>query len=133
MIKPIFLLGLFLIGAQTPKNDPNGVWQADSGTKFSFRLTGSDLKVQVVEGSNPRYLKYEMNLKNQEEVNTYVGSGYFIAKLQDGKECRFDTEWQIVVVQPDRIVASATNIVPVPGTCDIAEKTSVRVDLRKVN
>jgi hypothetical protein len=123
----------FLLVSQMPRNDPNGVWQAESGTKYNFRLSGSELKVQVVEGSNPRYLKYEVSLKNQEEVNTYIGSGYFIAKLQDGKECRFDTEWQLVVVQPDRIVAAATNIVPVPGACDVAEKTQVRVDLRKLS
>jgi hypothetical protein len=131
-MKSAIALALFLVLNQMPKNNPNGVWQAETGSKFNLQLSGSDLKVQIVEGSNPRYLEYELNLRNQEEVNTYSGKGYFVAKLQDGKVCRFDSEWQIVVVSSDRIIGSATNIIPVPGTCEIHEKALVQVDLKKV-
>ena len=131
-MKSAIFLGLFLITSQIPKNNPNGVWEAETGSKFNLQLSGSDLKVQIVDGSNPRYLKYELSLTNQEEANTYQGKGYFIAKLQDGKECRFDTEWQIIIVSPDRILGSASNIVPIPGTCEIKEKSQIQVDLKKI-
>jgi hypothetical protein len=93
------LFVLTLLTAQIPKNNPNGVWEAETGSKFDLQLAGSELHVQIVQGSNPRFLNYELTLKNQEEVNTYKGAGHFVAKLQNGKECKFDTEWQIVVVR----------------------------------
>jgi hypothetical protein len=114
-----------------PKNDPTGVWQSTTGTQYKLELTGSDLKVELVEGSNPSFLKYEVNLKNQEEVNTYKGTGFFLAKLRNGKECRFDTEWEIVVVQQDRIVGVTSNIFPDPETCAVKEKASVGIDLSR--
>ena len=114
-----------------PKNDPNGVWQSASGTQYSLKLSGKDLRVQLVEGSNARYLKYEVNLTNQEEVNTYKGTGAFVTKFPNGKECKFDTEWQFIVVTPDRILGSTTNIVPDPETCGIKEKNQVQLDLKK--
>src|SRR5581483_11942971 len=42
------------------KNDPNGIWQTSAGTKFEMKLTDSDLTVQLVAGSNPTYVKYEV-------------------------------------------------------------------------
>lgn len=130
------LLGLFLLttplAAQVPKNDPNGIWEAETGSKFNLRLSGADLRVEIVEGSNPRFLKYEVNLKNQQEdVNSYKGTGYFVAKMQNGKECKFETEWQLVVVAPSRIIGATSNIIPDPNTCEAKERTQVQLDLRK--
>ena len=122
---------LFTIQVPVPRNDPNGIWEAETGTKFNLLLSGQELKVQIVEGSNPRFLKYEVNLKNQEEVNTYLGSGYFVARLQNGKECRFDTEWQLVVVSPERILGITTNITPDPETCEVKEKSQSQLNLVK--
>ena len=128
----VFLFLLLSQGIQ--RYSPNGVWEAATGSKFNLRLTGQDLKVQIVEGSNPRFLKYEVDLKNgskPEEANSYAGKGYFVAKLQNGKECRFDTEWQIIVVSADRIMGITTSIVPDPDTCAVKEKTDVQLDLKK--
>ena len=98
------LLCLFLSTAQIPKNDPTGTWEAESGSRFSMKLSGSDLKVKIVPESNARFLDYDLDLKVQEEKNTYKGTGYFVAKMKTGKECRFETEWQIVVVTLNRII-----------------------------
>lgn len=120
-------------GPQAPRNDPEGVWQTPSGTKFELKLLSpSDLSVRLVEGSNPVYIKYEVNLKNAGEVNTYEGTGYFIAKVQD-KECRFDTNWKIIVVQPETIVGYLPRIVPEPGTCDIKEQSVDFTQIKKVH
>ncbi|HEY2383234.1 MAG TPA: hypothetical protein VGK48_18825 [Terriglobia bacterium] len=113
------------------KNDPNGVWQSDSGTKFDLRLTDSNLKVKLVEGSNPVYLKYEVDLKNAGEVNTYAGAGYFVAKLPE-KECRFDTNWNVTVVQPETIVAVISHIVPDPATCEVKDRRDELTELKKI-
>jgi len=132
-MKAILLL-LLLLSQGIQRYNPNGVWEASSGSRYNLRLTGQDLKVQIVEGSNPRFLKYEVDLKNgtkPEEVNSYVGKGYFIAKLQSGKECRFDTEWQIIVVSPEKIMGITSSIIPDPETCAVKEKTDVQIDLTK--
>ena len=133
---PTFLLLLMvtlLPQAQAPRNDPEGVWQTESGTKFELKLiTASDLSVRFVEGSNPVYVKYEVNLKNTGEVNTYEGTGYFIAKVQD-RECRYDTNWKIIVVQPETIVGYLSRIVPEPGTCDIKERHEDFTQIKKVH
>ena len=114
-----------------PKNDPNGVWQSDTGTKFQMTLTGSDLKVQLVEGSNPVYLKYEMDLKNGDNPNIYTGSGYFIAKVKD-KQCRFDTTWNIAVVQTEIIAGFMSHVWPDPDTCEVKDRADEFVQLKKV-
>jgi len=97
-----------------------------------MKLSGSDLKVKAVPESNPRYLEYELDLKNQEEINTYKGDGHLVAKMQTGKECRFDIEWQMVVVQRDRIVGAATNISANSETCAVEERNMARLDLKRV-
>jgi hypothetical protein len=129
------LLGLTLLvpqqGQAPKKNDPNGIWQSDTGTKFQLKLSGSDLKVQLVPNSSPLYLKYEVNLKNTGEVNTYEGSGYFVAKLSNGKECRFDTNWTIVVVQPELIAGPISHIIPDPETCEVKDRQSEFTQLTK--
>ncbi len=129
-MKTALLVPLLLL-LQIPKNNPTGIWEAETGTQFDLRLAGSDLKVGLVEGSNPTYLKYEINLKGTEEVNTYKGSGYFLAKLKNGKECKFDTDWEIVVVAANRILGSAVSIIPDPDTCAVKEKNRVTLDLKK--
>ena len=96
-----------------------------------MKLTDSDLKVNLVEGSNPVYVKYEVNLKNAGEMNTYEGTGYFIAKVQD-KECRFDTNWSIVVVQPETIAGYTSRITPEAGSCAVQERHEEFTQLKKV-
>ena len=114
-----------------PKNNPNGIWESISGTQYEFKLNGSDLSVRLIPGSNPTYVKYEVELKNStEDPNTYQGKGFFVAKVKD-KECRFDTEWKVVVVTPDRIIGAAPQIVPDPDTCGVKESNQVQMDLKK--
>lgn len=129
IMNTVALLLFLLSQVQIPKNDPTGVWQAETGTQYKMVLSGSDLKVELVQGSNPVFLKYEVNLKNQEEVNTYKGTGFFLAKLQNGKECKFDTDWEIVVVQSSRIIGSTSTIIPDPETCEVKEKSRAQIDL----
>jgi hypothetical protein len=117
---------------QAPKNDPTGVWQpADSSTKFDMKLNGSELKVHLVEGSNPRYLKYDVDLKNTGEVNSYEGTGSFVAKVKD-KECKFETQWKIVVVQAELIAGYMSKIVPDAETCEVVDRGVDLVQLKKV-
>ena len=129
------LIGLLLLAAQAappmPKNNPNGTWESASGTKYEMRLNGKDLHVQIVEGSNTRYVKYEVNLKNEDEANTYSGTGFFVTKFPNGKECKYDTDWRFVVVTPDQIIGSTSNIVPDPETCGVKDKNQVQLDLKK--
>jgi len=126
------LLLLFQQAPAIPKYNATGEWGLDTGTRFNLQLTGSTIKVQLSEGSNPRYLKYEVTLQNQEEVNTYKGSGYFVAKLQNGKECKFDTDWQFIVVNPDRIIGSASAITPDEDTCEVKSKTPAGLDMKRI-
>jgi len=133
------LLGLFLLMGQVPKNDPTGVWQAETGSKYSMKLTGSDVKVTIVPNSNPKYLDYQVNLTLEKDeagtvtdVNTYKGTGYFVAKMQTGKECKVETEWRFTVVQATRIFGSATNVTVDSNTCEVKQKDLVRLDLKKV-
>jgi hypothetical protein len=131
------ILGLLLLLPQQalgkpPKNDPNGLWQSDTGTKFQLTLTDPDLKVRLVDGSNPVYVKYEVDLKRtSDDPNIYAGSGYFIAKLKE-KECRFDTSWNIAVVQPDTIAGYISHVVPDPATCEVKDRQDELTQLKKV-
>src|SRR5213593_3047459 len=107
----LFALALALLVAQkVPKNDPNGLWLAESGSQYELHLNGANLQVKLVSGSNPKFLSYEVTLTNQDEINTYKGTGTFVAKMEGGKECKFETEWLLVVVSPDRILGGATGI-----------------------
>lgn len=94
-------------------------------------LTDANLKVQLVPDSTPVYLKYDVDLKNSGEVNTYEGSGYFVAKVE-GKECRFDTSWHIIVVQPETIAGYISHVVPKPGSCEVKERRDEFTQLKKV-
>src|SRR5215467_5217607 len=139
-MKANLLIGLLLMIVQAiPKHDPTGVWQAESGSKYAMKLTGNDLKVAIVPDSNPRYLQYQVDLTLEKDAsgatpdpNTYKGTGFFVAKMQTGKECKVDTEWHLVVVQDGRIFGSATNVVVDSNTCEVREKTEVRLDLKRV-
>jgi hypothetical protein len=130
-MKFALFFGIFLL-SQIPKYDPNGLWKAETGSVFSLQTSGGDLKVHIVEGSNPRFAKYEVDLRNsKDEVNTYEGTGYFIAKFDSGKECKFDTNWKIIVVSPDRILGAVSNIIPNPDTCEVKDKYDIQLDLSK--
>jgi len=126
----IFLL-LPLLVAQVPKNNPNGVWEAETGSQFQMRLNGKDLHVNIVPGSNPKFIQYEVDLKNEDEINTYSGKGFFVAKMEGGKECKFPTEWRFIIVSPERILGISSNIVADSKTCEIKEKTQLQLDLKK--
>ena len=128
-MRTLLLVGFLTLTQLMPKTDPNGIWVAPSGSEFEFTLVGSDIKVQIVPGSNASFLEYEMDLKGTDEPNTYQGNGRFKAKLQSGRECEFDTEWQIVIVAEDKIIGVASRIVPDPDTCDIVEVAEVPVEL----
>jgi hypothetical protein len=138
-MKAKLLVGLFLMMAQMPKNDPSGVWQSESGSKYTMKLTGNDVKVSIVPNSNPKYIQYQVDLTLEKDErgtvvdpNTYKGTGFFVAKMQTGKECKVDTEWRITVVQHQRIFGSATNVVVDSNTCEVKEKTLVQLDLKRV-
>ena len=130
-MKALLLTLLVVLAQAMPKNDPNGIWRAESGSEFEFRQVGSDIEVEIVPDSNPRYLTYELQLEGTEEPNTYKGSGRFKAKLQNGRECEFDTEWQIVVVSEERIIGVATQVFPDPDTCAVVELGQMQVDLTR--
>lgn len=122
---------LLLFALQMPRNDPTGIWQAETGTQYKMELVDSDLKVQLVDGSNPVFVKYEVILKNQQEVNTYKGKGYFVANLEGGRECKFDTDWEVVVVGVDRIIGVTSTVQTQPGTCEIKERGTAQIDLSR--
>ncbi len=125
------LLALMLLFAQIPKNNPNGIWESESGTRYEIHQNGPNMQVKLVPGSNPKYVEYEVTLKNQEEINTYKGTGTFVAKMEGGKQCKFDTDWQLVVVSPDRILGASTTILADKNTCAIKEKNQTQMDLKK--
>jgi hypothetical protein len=126
------ILALFLFfPQQIPKNDPNGIWRASTGTEYEIRLVGSDLQVRIVPGSSTTFLDYSVDLMGTEEPNSYNGEGRFTARLQNGRECEFETKWQVVIVSPQRMLGTATEIVPDPETCEVLEQGNLRLDLRR--
>ncbi len=125
------MLVLSLLSAQIPKNNPNGVWEAETGSQFQMRLNGKDLHVNIVPGSNPKFIQYEVDLKNEDEINTYSGNGFFVAKMDGGKECKFPTEWRFIIVSPDRILGISSNIIADSKTCEIKERKQAQLDLKK--
>ena len=133
LVKMAFMLALAMVAGQVqpPKNDPNGIWESETGTRFEMRLSGDDLRIQLVEGSNPAFLKYDVNLKNTGEKNTYAGAGSFVAKMKTGKECTFATRWQLIVVQAEMIVGSTTSVIPNPETCEVTESGESMIILKK--
>jgi hypothetical protein len=127
----LLLIATLLVTQAIPKNDPNGTWESQSGSQYQFRLSGRDLHVAIVPGSNPKFLKYDVDLQAQDEINTYRGFGSFVAKMSSGKECKFDTEWQLVVVSLDRIIGVTTDITADKDTCEIQDKGQIQLDLKK--
>ncbi len=125
------MLVLSLLSAQVSKNNPNGVWEAETGSQFQMRLNGKDLHVNIVPGSNPKFIQYEVDLKNEDEINTYSGNGFFVAKMDGGKECKFPTEWRFIIVSPDRILGISSNIIADSKTCEIKERKQAQLDLKK--
>ena len=130
-MKPLALILTLLFIQQIPKNNPNGVWEASSGSQYEIRANGSNLQVKIVPGSNPKFLEYELNMKSEEEINTYSGTGFFVAKMEGGKECKLPTEWRFIVVSADRIVGSASNVIADQKTCEVKDKSQAQLDLKK--
>jgi hypothetical protein len=126
----LFLLVLLSAQVQMPKNDPNGVWEATTGTKFQLAVSGKDVDVRIVPGTSSTFIEYEMKLKGTDEPNTYQGSGFFVAK-RETKQCKFETNWTIVVVTPDRIVGKADDITPDFNNCTVKDRGSLQLDLTK--
>ncbi len=129
-MRTIVLL-LPLLIAQVPKHNPNGVWESGTGTQYEIRLNGKDLRVNIVPGSNPKFVQYEVEMKNEDEINTYSGKGFFVAKMDGGKECKFPTEWRFIVVSPDRILGISSNVTADSKTCEIKGQTQAQLDLKK--
>ena len=125
------LLALMLLFAQIPKKNPNGIWESESGTRYEIHQNGPNMQVKLAPGSNSKYVEYDVTLKNQEEINTYKGSGTFVAKMESGKQCKFDTDWQLVIVSADRILGTTTTILADKNTCAIKEKNQTQLDLKK--
>jgi len=130
-MKSLALVLTLLFIQQIPKNNPNGIWEATGRSQYEIRANGSNLLVKIVPGSNPKFLQYELTMKNEEEANTYSGTGFFIAKMEGGKECKVPTEWRFVVVTPERIIGMASNMTVDQKTCEVKEKTQVQLDLKK--
>ena len=127
----MIVLALFLLSAQVTKHNPNGIWQSETGSQYEMRLNGKDLHVNIVPGSNPKFAQYEVDLKNEAEINTYSGNGFFVAKMEGGKECKFPTQWRFIVVSPDRIVGISSSVTADSKTCEIKEQTQAQLDLKK--
>jgi len=130
-MKSLALVLTLLFVQLIPKNNPNGVWEASSGSQYELRLNGSNLQVKIVPGSNPKFLEYELNMKSEEEVNTYSGTGFFVAKMEGGKECKLPTEWRFIVVSSDRIIGTASSVTADQKTCEVKEKGQSQLDLKR--
>ena|SRR6516225_4001677 len=136
-MKVLLLLLPLLIGQaqQAPKNDPNGIWKSTdpelSDSRYEIRLSGSDLTVKLVPGSNPKFLEYEVNMKNEKEVNTYKGTGFMVAKMNGGKECKLPVQWLFVVLTKDRLIGEATQLTADSKTCAVREQIQVKLDLTR--
>ena len=124
-------------GSTIPQFSPNGIWESPAGTKYNLRLTGENLQVKL-EGTNATFLQYEVTLKHLKaddtlgDPNRYEGKGFFRAKLKSGKECRFETTWEIAVISEKEIVGSAPNYLdPDPQTCQAKTTDQVRIELKK--
>jgi hypothetical protein len=134
MKSSLFLIAALLLAQvkQVPKHDPNGIWESDTGTKFAMKLDDeSRLAVRLVAGSNAVYVNYDVDLRANGDENAYEGSGFFVARLKD-KECRFDTKWNIIVVQPDLIAGLVSHVVPEAGTCEVKERRDELIQLKRV-
>jgi hypothetical protein len=130
-MKVLALIAALLVPQNVSKYDPTGVWVAETGSKYEMRLTGGDLHIQLVAGSNPKFLQYQLDAKNESEVNTYSGKGFLVAKMETGKECRLPAEWRFIVVGPDRIIGNSSSVVADGNTCEVQETEQVRLDLKK--
>jgi len=130
-MKALAIIAALVFSQNISKYDPTGVWVAESGSKYEMRLSGSDLHIQLVAGSNPKFLQYQLEAKNESEVNTYSGKGFLIAKMDTGKECKLPAEWRFIVVGPDRIIGNATSVSADGNTCEVQETEQVRLDLKK--
>jgi hypothetical protein len=130
MISLALILALML-PQQAPKYNPNGFWEAETGSQFEIRQSGPELQVKIVPGSNPRFREYSLEMKNEEEVNTYSGKGFFVTTMEGGKECKLETQWRFIVVGPDRIIGVASSVVPDPRTCEVKEKGQTSLDLKR--
>ena len=130
-MKVLAIIATMFFVQNIPKYDPTGIWQSESGSKYELRLSGSDLHVKIVSGSNPKFLQYEVEMKNDSEINTYSGKGFLVAKMQTGKECKFPTEWRFIVVAPDRILGNSSSVIADGNTCEVQETEQVRLDMKK--
>jgi hypothetical protein len=130
-MKILAVIATFLFVQNIPKYDPTGIWQSESGSKYEMRLSGSDLHVKIVAGSNTQFIQYEVEMKNESEINTYSGKGFLVAKMKTGKECKFPTEWRFIVVSPERILGSSQSTIADGNTCDVQETEQIRLDLKK--
>ena len=131
MIKIVLASFLFLFHQSPQRIDPNGIWESSTGTRFELKLSGSNLSVTLVPLSNPQFVEYKLALKNTENVNTYEGEGYFVVKVSETKECRFDTEWHLVVTSTDSLSGVSLAVLPDPETCAAKDSRMGPLELKK--
>jgi len=130
-MKVLAIIATLLFSQNIPKYDPTGIWEAETGSKYEMRLAGSELHVKLVAGSNAKFIQYELEMKNESELNTYSGKGFLVAKMETGKECKLPTEWRFIVVAPDRIIGNSSTVLADGNTCEVQETDQVRLDLKK--
>lgn len=130
-MKTLLLLSLFILPQQATKNDPNGIWRTESGSEFQLELVGNNIEAHIIPGSSPSFIEYSMDLRGTEEPNTYEGTGQFKARLKNGKECQFETQWHIIIVATDTIIGVASGITPDPETCEKIEVSEVGIQMQR--
>ena len=125
------LLLLLSLGFTQQTFNPSGLWEVvDKDTHY--RLVRTDTGIHVSLGADhAQFVEYEVDL-SWTELNSYEGSGYFVALLGDGRECRFDTEWRIVLADPQRILGETSRIVPEQEGCGIAERAESALQLNRI-
>ncbi len=125
---------LLLFAAATPAQeglDPTGTWKVTE-TETRFRMETVEDGIAVHLGAeHDVYAEYEVLLEPTSQANGYQGEGFFIARLSGGRECRFETQWQVFVTSQERIVGVITSTVPAAEGCAVKETSQIPLDLRR--
>ena len=128
------VLLLLLFATATPAQeglDPTGTWKVTE-TETRFRMETVEDGIAVHLGAeHDVYTEYEVLLEPTSQANGYQGEGFFIAKLSGGRECRFETEWQVFVTSQERIVGVITSTVPAAEGGAVKETNQIPLDLRR--
>ena len=125
------LLLLLSLGFTQQTFNPSGLWEVvDKDTQYRLTRTGTGIHVSL-GADRAQFVEYEVDL-SWTELNSYQGSGYFVARLGDGRECRFETQWRLVVANARRIVGVTSSIVPEEEGCGVAERAESSLQLNRI-